>query len=115
MVGSALVEALMALVLIAIAGMVVASASVAGLRATRRAATLTRTTALASRELAALTNRAAVAESEETMLAVLGFADPVACTTDVRRDGTVVSLTVRVAAGRPAEHVALTTRMLVEE
>jgi hypothetical protein len=115
MAGSALVEALMALVLIAIAGMVVASASVAGLRATHRAATLTRTTALAARELAALTNRATVAESEKTMLAILGFADPVACTTDVRRDGAVVALTVRLDAGRPAEHVALTTRVLVEE
>jgi hypothetical protein len=115
MAGSALVEALVALVLIAIAGMVVASASVAGLRATRRAATLTRTTALATRELAALTNRAAVAEGAETMLTVPGFADPVTCTTEVRRDAAVVALAVRVDAGRPAEHVALTTRRLVEE
>ena len=113
--GSALLEALVALVLIAFAGMVVAAASVAGLRATNRAATLTRATALAARELAALTNRAATAESAATILVVPGFADPVACTTDVRRDGAVVALAARVAAGRPTEHIALTTRMLVEE
>ena len=115
MAGSALVEALVALVLMAIAGAVVAAASVAGLRATHRAATFTRTTALASRELAALAARAPVAGSADTVLTVPGFVDPVECTTEVRRDGTIVSLALRLSAGRPAEHVALATRVQVDE
>lgn len=113
--GSALVEALMALVLIAIAGMVVASAAMAGLRATNRAATLTRITSLAARELSVLANRAATAASADTTLTVAGFADPVTCVSDVRRDHAVVSLAVRIEGGRPAERVTLATRMPVEE
>ena len=70
--GSALVEALMALVLIAIAGLVVASAAMTGLRATSRAATLTRITSLAARELSVLANRAATAASDAT--AAMSFA-----------------------------------------
>jgi Tfp pilus assembly protein PilV len=116
--GSALVEALVALVLMAVAGAVVTAASVAGLRATHRAATLTRTTALASRELATLATRAtraAVTAREDTVLTVPGFADPVECTTEVQRDGTVISLALHLSAGRPAEHVALATRVQVDE
>lgn len=108
--GSALVESLVALVLIAIAGLVVASAATTGLRAASRAATLTRATALASRELAALASQAATATSTTTTNAVAGFVDPVTCATDVARDDRLVTLTVAVDAGRPAEHVALVTR-----
>jgi Tfp pilus assembly protein PilV len=109
-----LVEALVALVLIAIAGLMVAAAATAGLRATSRAATLTRTTALAARELALLANQAGTAASERTTVAVPGFADPVTRASDVRRDGAVVALTVRVDAGRPPERVTLATRVPVD-
>ena len=113
--GSALVEALVALVLIAIAGTVVTAAATAGLRATSRATTLVRTTALAARELARLADRAAVATGATTTFAVAGFADPVTGTTEVGRDGEVVTLSVRIDGGRPAEHVTLATRVLVAE
>lgn len=113
--GSALVEALVALVLIAIAGLVVASAATTGLRATARAATLTRATAFASRQLATLASQAATATSAVTTGTVAGFADPVTCTTDVARDDRMVTLTVAVAAGRPVEHVALATRRWLDD
>jgi type II secretory pathway pseudopilin PulG len=112
--GSALVEALVALVLIAIAGLVVASAAMAGLRATRRAAILSRTTSVAARELAVLA-AAATAVSAETTLAVAGFPDPPTCATEVRRDGAVVALAVRVDGGAAGERVTLATRVVVDE
>jgi hypothetical protein len=68
-----------ALVLIAIAGLVVATAATTGLRATHRAATLTRTTALAARELARLASRVAretTDASATTTVVVTGFRDP---------------------------------------
>jgi hypothetical protein len=110
--GSALVEALVALVLIAVAGAMVASAAAAGLRASSRAATLTRTTTLAARELAFLANGAALAASADSTLAVAGFADPLRRTVEATRDGTIVALAVHVDAGRPPERVTLATRVL---
>ena len=93
--GAMLVEALVALVLIAFAGLLVASAAANGLRATGRAATLGRTTALASRELALLANRAATATSSVATLAATGFPSPVTATDTVDRAGAVATLTVR--------------------
>jgi Tfp pilus assembly protein PilV len=112
--GSALVEALVALVLIAIGGLVVATAAANGLRASGRAATLGRTTAYAARELATVASRAATATDASTSRSVSGFAAPVACATDVERDGALVTLAVAVDVGVPAEHVALTTRRLLD-
>lgn len=110
--GSALVESLVALVLVAIAGALVASAAQSGLRAAARAATLVRASALAGRELARIAGAAATAADGETMatLAVTGFPDPVACTTDVARDDAVVTLAVDVVADRSSERVTLATR-----
>lgn len=108
--GSALVESLVALVLVAIAGALVASAARSGLRAAARAATLTRASALAGRELARLAATAASATSGEATLALPGFPDPVTCDADVARDANVVALAVDVVAGRPAERVTLATR-----
>jgi Tfp pilus assembly protein PilV len=113
--GSALVESLVALVLIALAGLIVATAATTGLRATGRAATLTRATGLAGRELARLASTVTAATTDATTsgtLAVTGFVDPVQCATGVTRDGDLVDLTVTVEAGRPAEGVALATRRL---
>ena len=117
-VGSALVESLVALVLIALAGLVVATAATTGLRATRRAATLTRATALAGRELARLASAVTAATADATAtstLTVSGFVAPVQCATDMTRDGDLVDLAVTVDAGQPAEHVALATRRLTVE
>ncbi len=113
--GSALVEALVALVLIATAGLIMASAAATALRAAGRAATLGRATVLAARELARLANVAATATAGDSTLAVTGFAAPVACVTEVERDGPLASLAVRVEAGRPAEHVVLATRRVLED
>jgi hypothetical protein len=113
--GSALVEALVALVLIALAAAMVASAATAGLRATRRAATLSRTTALAARELAILANDAAGAANADSTLVVASFADPVRRTTEAHRDGAVAALAVHLEAGRPPERVTLATRVLVPQ
>ncbi len=113
--GSALIEALVALVLIAIAGTVVASAAVAGLRATARGANLGRATALAGRELSALASRAGNASAETTTLALAGFPAPVQRITVVSRAHGVASVAVRIVTGRPADEVALETRVLVDE
>jgi len=113
--GSALIEALVALVLIAVAGAMVASAAANGLRAASRAATIGRTTELAARELAVAANQAATATDQVATLAVSGFPAPATCATDVERDGAVVELTVRVEAGRPAEHVTLATHRLLDQ
>ncbi len=104
----------MALVLIAIAGLMVATAAANGLRASARAATLGRATAYAARELATVANVAATATDAAASRSVSGFAAPVACTTDVERDGALVTLAVAVDAGRPPEHVALATRRLLD-
>ncbi|MCC6849147.1 MAG: hypothetical protein IT294_11660 [Deltaproteobacteria bacterium] len=111
--GSALVESLAALVLIALAGALVASAARSALRAAHRAATLTRATALAGRELARLAATAETAASEEATLAAAGFPGPVTCVRTITRDGLVADLRVGVVAGRPAERVALGTRRLL--
>ena len=115
--GSALIEALVALVLIAIAGLIVATASVAGLRATRRASTLTQVTALAGRELALAANGAATIADNAATITVPGSATPFDRTVAVDRagDGTAstVGITVRVQGGRPRQRVTLATRVLV--
>jgi hypothetical protein len=111
--GSALVEALVALVLIALAGLVVATGAMAGLRAARRAATLARVTGVAERELAFAANAAAAVADETTTLAVAGFADPVTRTTAVERADALVRIAVTVAGGRPAERVTLATSVAV--
>lgn len=112
--GSALIEALVALVLIAIAGLIVATASVAGLRATRRAATLTQVTALAGRELALAANGAATVADDVAEITVAGSATPFDRTVAVDRTGSTVGITVRVEGGRPVERVTLATRVLVD-
>ena len=112
--GSALVEALVALVLIAIAGLIVATASVAGLRATHRAATLTQVTALAGRELALAANGAATVADDVSEITVPGGATPFDRTVAVDRTGPTVEITVRVEGGRPVERVTLATRVLGE-
>ena len=91
-----------------------ASAAATALRAAGRAATLGRATALAARELARLANVAATATAGDSTLAVTGFAAPVACVTEVERDGPLASLAVRVDAGQPAEHVVLATRRVLD-
>jgi hypothetical protein len=112
--GSAVVESLAALVLVALAGALVASAARSALRAAHRAATLTRATALAGRELARLAATAATATSDDATLALTGFPAPVTCTRTVAHDDLVVDLRVDVAAGRPIERVAVGTRRLLQ-
>lgn len=113
--GSALIESLVALGLVALAGAIVASAATTGLRATRRAATLAPLTALAARELAVVSAQAAVATSGESTLAAAGFAEPLAVATDVARADGLATLRVRIEGGRPRERVVLTTRVQVAE
>lgn len=113
--GSTLIEALVALGLVALAGAIVASAALAGLRATRRAATLAPLTALAARELGGLVARAADATSHETTLPAPGFAEPVALAAEVERADALVALRIRVEGGRPRERVVLATRVRVGE
>ncbi|MCC6766124.1 MAG: hypothetical protein IT293_15810 [Deltaproteobacteria bacterium] len=111
--GSAVVESLVALVLVALAGALVASAARSALRAAHRAATLARTTALAGRELARLAATAATAASDEATLDMAGFPGPVGRVRTVAHDGLVADLRIAVAAGRPPERVALGTRRLL--
>lgn len=112
--GSTLVEAVVALGLIAVAGVAVATAAAAGLGAAARAATIGRTAAVAGRELAALAVRAETAASETRTLAVAGFPAPITCASDVSHAEGVASLAVRVTGGRPAETVQLATRVAVD-
>lgn len=72
--GSALIEALVALVLMALAGSVLGAAATVSLRATRRAAELERLTAVAARELAIAEARNAPAGTDEAPLT--GAVDP---------------------------------------
>lgn len=113
--GATLVEAVVALGLVALAGGVVASAATAGLRAARRAATLAPLTAIAARELASLAARAADATGGATTLAVPGFAEPLAVTAEVERDAGLATLRVQVHGGRPSERVTLVTRVAIRE
>lgn len=113
--GATLVEAVVALGLVALAGAVVASAATAGLRAARRAATLAPLTAIAARELASLAARAADATGGATTLAVPGFAEPLAVAAEVERDAGLATLRVHVDGGRPLERVTLATRVMVRE
>jgi Tfp pilus assembly protein PilV len=99
--GSALVESLVALVLIAIAGLVVATAATTGLRATHRAATLTRTTALAARELARLASRRRDDDGRDATTTSRSRASAIRdAATDVTRDGDSSSSRVTVDRGR---------------
>ncbi len=110
--GSALVEALVALVLIAIAGLVVATAAVAGLRATHRAATLARVTGVAERELALAASAAAIVADGTTTIGAPGFVDPLSRVTAVERADGLVRITVAVAGGWPRERVVLATSVV---
>jgi type II secretory pathway pseudopilin PulG len=119
--GSALIESLAALTLVAAAGAVVAAAATTSLRAIRRAGDCERMTAIAARELALLQARGAPEETSERRLADPGFASPALLSTVVRRrsDG-IAELTVTVdvardAGGLPASPVTLATRMAVPE
>ncbi len=105
----------MALGLVALAGVIVAAAAMAGLRATRRAATLAPLTAIAARELGALAARAADATSHVTTVPAPGFAEPLAFAAEVDRADGIATLVVRVEGGAPRERVSLATRVLVEE
>jgi type II secretory pathway pseudopilin PulG len=111
--GAALIEALVAIVLIAIAGAMVATAAAAGLRATHRAATLEHVTATAARQLAQLASRGAGAAGSDTIGSVPGIPGPVQQTTDVQRDGRMLALSASVEGGRPSESVTLATHVLL--
>jgi Tfp pilus assembly protein PilV len=111
--GAALVEALVAVVLIAIAGAMVATAAAAGLRATHRAATIEHVTALAARQLAQLASRGVDAAGSDVVGTVTGIPGPVHQTTDVERDGRMITLSARVEGGRPSERVTLATHVLL--
>jgi hypothetical protein len=111
--GSALIEALVAIGLIAIAGATVATAAVTSLRAAHRAATIEHVTALAARELGALTSRGTAAVASDATLTAAGIPGPVQRTTDVQRDGRLIAMSARVAGGRPAESLTLATRVLL--
>jgi hypothetical protein len=111
--GSALVEALVALVLIAVAGLVVATAATAGLRAAHRAAVIARVTGVAERELALAANAAATVADDTATVAVAGFVDPVSRTMGVERDDGLVRIAVTVVGGRPPERVTLATSVAV--
>lgn len=110
-----MVEALVALGLVALAGSIVAAAAMAGLRATRRAATLAPLTAIAARELGSLAARAADATSHETTVPAVGFADPIALAADVARADGIATLRVTAEGGRPPERVVLATSVWVGE
>ena len=103
----------MALVLLALAGLVVATSAMAGLRAVRRAATLARVTGVAEREIAFAANAAATVAAGATTFAVAGLHDPVSRTTAVEHADPLVRIAVTVTGGRPSERVTLTTSVPV--
>jgi type II secretory pathway pseudopilin PulG len=111
--GSTLIEALAALVLVALAGAIVAAAARTNLRATRSAAALQRLTAAAALDIARVEARGAPAGIEET-IGVDPMLGPetqhrIAIT---RSDDDVASVDARVAVpGEPS--LTLSTRMLV--
>ena len=112
--GSALVETLVAIALLALAGSVLAAAATTNLRALRTAAVLERLVALATRELSIAQARGALATSEDTTTV-----DPdlgvVARHLEITRDaGGVATLAVRVTA-RGAPPLDLGTRMQTTE
>jgi hypothetical protein len=110
--GTALVEALAALALVALAGGVLAAAATTNLRATRAAATLERLTAEAARELALAQAGGAPAGTEETPLAAPGLDPGTTRRLEVSRDDShgVTTLDLRLTTpGTPP--FRLTTRM----
>ena len=109
--GSALVEALAALTLMAVAGSVVAAATAANLRATRQAAELEALVALAARELAVAEAQGAPVATEEGPIDVPHIQRRLVVTHDPRG---IAALEVRLTAPgtRPLQ---LSTRMLLPE
>jgi len=112
--GSALVEALAALVLVAMAGLVVASAATTALRASRRASVLEHDAGLAARELASVASQPTTAASGDAVLAVPGLDGPVGRHTEVTRSARLVAFAVQVTGGQPAASVAFATKRVVD-
>ena len=112
--GSALVETLAALTLMAIAGSVVAAAAGANLRATRQAAALETLVALAASELAVAEARGAPIASEEGPIDVPGAAGVQRRLVVTHEPSGIAALEVRLIA--PATRpLQLSTRMLLSE
>lgn len=109
--GSALVEALAALTLMAVAGSVVAAAAAANLRATRQAAQIESLIALAASELAVAQARGAPVATDEGLIALPGVRRQLVVTHD---PSGIAALEVRLTAPgtRPLQ---LSTRMLLPE
>jgi hypothetical protein len=109
--GTALIEALAALTLLAIAGAVVASAASANLRAVRSGAVRGRLLAIAARELADLQTQPAIEGTHTAPLGdEAGIRGDVTRTTAIDSTAHLANLTVTVEAGPPRQVVTLATR-----
>jgi len=113
--GSALVEALAAMTLVAVAGAVVAAAAMCNLRALHTAALVERLVAIASRELASVQARGAPEMVDDTILDELGTGVPVDRRLVVTRSPEGVATLTATISAPAAPPVTLTTRMLVAE
>jgi hypothetical protein len=112
--GSALVEALVALTLMAFAGSIVAAAAATNLRATRQAASIEALTALAARELAGAQARGAPVASEDGPVDVPGVRDAERRLTVTHDPSGIAQLDVRLTASG-ARPLHLSTRTLLSE
>ena len=113
--GSTLVEALVALVLMGLAGSVLASAALTALRATKRAWSLAQLTTVAARELAIAEARGPTIGIDEGPMRAPGLDPRTTRRVEVRADGdNLVSLNVRVVAPGTAP-VELHTCMLNDD
>ena len=112
--GSALIEALAALTLMAVAGSVVAAAAATNLRATRQAAALQALTALGARELAVAEARGAPIASDEGPIDVPGAAGGRRRLEVTHEPSGIASLEVQVTIPG-MRSLQLSTRMLLSE
>lgn len=113
--GTALVEALAALTLLAIAGAVAASAASTNLRAVRSGAVQGRLLAIAARELADLQTLPVVDGSQTTALDddQAGIRGDVTRTASLDATAHLATLTVTIEAGPPRHVVTLATRRIL--
>jgi hypothetical protein len=112
--GTALIEALAALTLLAIAGAVVAGAASTNLRALRSGTVRGRLLAIAARELADLQTLPAVEGSYTAALGdEAGIRGNVTRTTAIDLTAHLAELTVTVEAGPPRQVITLATRRSV--
>jgi len=109
------IEALAGLVLLGVAGALVAAAAATSLRVTHQATVQQRLVAVAAREMSSLQLGDALPEVSEHPISEPGLSGATVSCAVSRPGGNLADLSVSVTAGRPQARVLLQTRALVSE